>query len=154
MQTEVQESASWIILIILSLSWPISLCLFIFQPNCEWSGISVTLQGGFLAKSQVKICCLWYCNCRSFPLAKSNLLIPLRESVKNYLADFSVKGGAPPIPVRIFGQNDFPLRVGGGYPPIPFRKIPLKSIPLMPLGSAILFLTKQQRAGRMNRGFL
>ena len=35
-------------------------------------------------------------------------------------------GGAPPFPLRVFGQDDFPLRGGGGYPPIPLRKIPLK----------------------------
>ena len=39
----------------------------------------------------------------------------------------SVKGGGyPPFPLRVFGQDDFPLRGGGGYPPIPLRKIPLK----------------------------
>ena len=30
----------------------------------------------------------------------------------------------PPIPLRVFGQNDFRLRGKGGYPPISFRKIP------------------------------
>ena len=41
----------------------------------------------------------------------------LREAVKNYLADFSTKGGGyPPFPLSVFGQDDFPLRGGGGNP--------------------------------------
>ena len=38
----------------------------------------------------------------------------IREPVKNYLADFFPLrgGGVPLIPLRVFGQNDFPL--GGG----------------------------------------
>ena len=37
----------------------------------------------------------------------------VRDAVKNVLADFfSVKGGGgdPPFPLRVFWQNDFPLR--------------------------------------------
>ena len=33
---------------------------------------------------------------------------------------FPLRGGG--IPLRVFGQDDFPLRGGGGYPPIPLRK--------------------------------
>ena len=29
---------------------------------------------------------------------------------------FSVKGGYPPFPLRVFGQDDFPLRGEGGTP--------------------------------------
>ena len=36
-------------------------------------------------------------------------------------------GVYPPFPLKVFGQDDCPLRGGGGYPPIPLRKIPLKS---------------------------
>ena len=35
---------------------------------------------------------------------------------------FMLRGGyPPPIPLRVFGQNDFPLK-GEGDPPIPLRK--------------------------------
>ena len=42
----------------------------------------------------------------------------IRESVKNYLADFFPLrgGGFPPVPLSFFGHNDFPLG-GGGVPP-------------------------------------
>ena len=40
-----------------------------------------------------------------------------RDAVKNVLADLPVKGGGyPPFPLRVFGQDDFPLR-GEGVPP-------------------------------------
>ena len=41
---------------------------------------------------------------------------PFREAAKNYLADFSAKGGAP-FPLRVFGQDDFTLRGEGVTPP-------------------------------------
>ena len=34
----------------------------------------------------------------------------IREPVKNYLADTP-----SPFPLRVFGQDDFPLRGGGGF---------------------------------------
>ena len=42
----------------------------------------------------------------------------LKEAVKNYLADFSVKGGGgyPPFPLRVLGQDDFPVRGRGVLP--------------------------------------
>ena len=40
----------------------------------------------------------------------------VREAFKNYIADFSVKGGGYPLfPLRFFGHNDFLLR-GGSTP--------------------------------------
>ena len=40
-----------------------------------------------------------------------NTDIRLREAVKNYLADFFVKGGGyPPFPLSFFEHNDFPLK--------------------------------------------
>ena len=43
--------------------------------------------------------------------------ITLREAFKNYLADFFRQGGGAPFPLRVFGQDDFPLRGEGGTPP-------------------------------------
>ena len=44
-------------------------------------------------------------------------IVNIREAVKYYLADFFVKGGGdPPNLLRVFGQNDFPLRGAGLYP--------------------------------------
>ena len=41
----------------------------------------------------------------------------VREPFKNVLADFFGQGGGvPPLSVKGFGHNNFPLRVGG-YPP-------------------------------------
>ena len=55
----------------------------------------------------------------------------VRGAVKKYLADFFREGGGvPPFPLRVFGQDDFPLR-GGGYPPIPLRKKSAKKRPLL-----------------------
>ena len=50
--------------------------------------------------------------------AMSEICLLLGEPVKNYLADFfSVKGGGyPPFPLRVFRQDDFPLRVEGVPP--------------------------------------
>ena len=47
---------------------------------------------------------------------------------QNSTHNISARGGGvyTPFPIRVFGQDDFPLR-GGGYPPIPLRKIPLKN---------------------------
>ena len=47
----------------------------------------------------------------------AQLIDDVRETFKNVLADFSVKGGggSSPFPLRVFWQNDFPLR--GGVPP-------------------------------------
>ena len=46
----------------------------------------------------------------------SPFCLSVREVVKNYLADFfrQGSGGYPPIPLRVFGQNDSPLRGEGG----------------------------------------
>ena len=54
------------------------------------------------------------------PLLGKKCVLPreVREPVKNYLADFFRQGWggvAPPIPLRVFGQNDFPLRGGEGW---------------------------------------
>ena len=44
-------------------------------------------------------------------------IVLIRDAFKNYLADFfPLRGGYPQISLRVFGQNDFPLR-GGGVPP-------------------------------------
>ena len=46
---------------------------------------------------------------------KSRYVFAIREAVKNYLADFfPLRGGVPPFPLRVFGQDDFPLREEAG----------------------------------------
>ena len=57
-----------------------------------------------------------------------NRVLNLGNLSKTTWRIFSVKGGGvyPPFPLRVFGQDDFPLR-GEGVPPFPLRKIPLKS---------------------------
>ena len=55
--------------------------------------------------------------------------VSTKGALQKLLSGFCpLRGGEyPPFPLRVFGQDDFPLRGGGGYPPIPLRKIPLKS---------------------------
>ena len=56
----------------------------------------------------------------------------VREAVKNYLADFSVKGGGyPPFPVRK-NCKIFSVKGGWEYPPTPLRENSVKkTVPLV-----------------------
>ena len=67
----------------------------------------------------------FFVDVKAYTLAKP---LNCKGTFQKLLSGFCpLRGGEyPPFPLRVFGQDDFPLRGGGGYPPIPLRKIPLK----------------------------